>query len=72
MRTQVPKFLQEDLMSVWFGFECGMHALCGTRGHFPTEESIYFKARRPQSYYCSHSYEILPHWSGERKNYYQE
>lgn len=42
MRTQVPKFLQEDLMSVCFGFQCGMHALCGTRGHFPTEESIYF------------------------------
>lgn len=37
-----------------------MHALRGTRGHFPTEESISFKARGPtvitilivMKYYC--------------------
>lgn len=59
-------------MSVCFGFQCGMHALCGTTGHFPTEESIFFKARRPQSYYCSHSYKILPRMREERKDYSQE
>lgn len=47
MRTQVPKFLQKDLMSVCFGFQGGMHALCGTRGHFPTEEST-LKAEGPR------------------------
>lgn len=34
-------------MSACFVFQCGMHALHGTRGHFPTEESISFKARGP-------------------------
>lgn len=34
-------------MSVCFAFQCGMRALCGTGGHFPTEESISFKARGP-------------------------
>lgn len=34
-------------MSVCFAFQYGMHALRGTRGHFPDEESIYFNARGP-------------------------
>lgn len=34
-------------MSVCFAFQCGMLALRGTRGHFPTEESVSFKARGP-------------------------
>lgn len=34
-------------MSVCFAFQHGMRTLRGTRGHFPTEEGVSFKARGP-------------------------
>ncbi|EOA98154.1 hypothetical protein Anapl_11030 [Anas platyrhynchos] len=44
-RSPLPKFLQKALMSACFASHMGIHALCGTGGHFPAAQNISFKAR---------------------------
>lgn len=70
-RSPLPKFLQKALMSACFASHMGIHALCGTGGHFPAAQNISFKARGLVviAALAVMKYYLCGEWRGEKHDY---